>query len=135
MNNQTLPAMRPWVRLIKDGDRLGIDTNVRDADKFWDEFVNALIVAFSGRPNPSAGVLKGDRPYTPGDLRAASQVEIIADLKTWLRQAFSIAAHLHGYKAEVAISHVLSVGQIFGNTNPECFSSLRLSEAEAEQQP
>lgn len=96
------PSMKRWVRLHKDGDHMGVETNCTDERDFWAQFSAVLADALE---NKFLG-------------HAQEQ------LQRWLPQAFECVAQLRGYKADVVVEQVVRAGEVYSG-NQEVFSSER----------
>lgn len=94
--------MKKWVRLHKDGEHMGVETNCTDEREFWTELSDSLAKAIEGK-------------Y----LGQAQE-----QFQRWLPQAFECLAQLRGYKANVIVEQVVKAGEIYSGTQ-EVFSSER----------
>ena len=83
---------RPYVKLYKDGDNMGVETNVSDEREFFDLLSQKL------------GQLIDDDRFK-GDWEF--------QLMGWLPKAFEIVAKIRGYKSDVVEERVLYAGAAF----------------------
>ena len=93
-------AMKQWVRLHKDGDHMGVETNCTDEREFWSQFSAALADAIE---NKFLG-------------HAQEQ------LQKWLPQGFECVAQLRGYKANVVVEQIVKAGEVYSGSQ-EVFTS------------
>lgn len=81
--------MRPYVKLHKGGDRMGVETNASDFAAFWRLLSEEM-----------AGLI--DKGEHDGDWKCL--------LEGWLPASFEVAARLRGYKANVVVEQVITAG-------------------------
>lgn len=86
--------MKAWVKLHKDGEHMGIETNCADERAFWAEFCRVLADAVENK--------------------FLGQAE--EQFARWLPQAFDVVAHLRGYKTSAVVEHIVKVGEVYSGT-------------------
>ena len=108
--------MRDYLRFFKDGDQMGLRTNIQDER----EFLEAL--------SESVGSMITTKDF---------ENDWAFQLRYWLPQAFEIVAKLRGYKSGVEVDQVLTSGSASWNDADALYDSgkteevLRLLRADA----
>jgi len=87
-------AMRPFVRLYKEGDSMAVQTNCDNEQSFLDHFTEAMSKIIED------GKYEGDWEF---------------QLRHWIRQGFEIMAKLRGYKSDVQEERVITAGSVLVN--------------------